>query len=72
MKANPADLREWANDVDRGIQDHPDAVKNNPDLAADAFRLRNAIRARYDQVNENRDRGLGMRPSFDKNGDLIP
>lgn len=68
MKGNPADLRELGESVDRAIQDHPDAIRCNPDISAELFKIRNVIRDRYDQVSENRDKGLG----FDKNGDLIP
>lgn len=71
MKGNPADLRELGNDIDRAIHDHRDAIINNEDIAAALFGVRNAIRARYDKVNENRDRSLGL-TGYDKNGDLIP
>lgn len=71
MKGNPADLRELGNSVDRALHDHPDAIRHNPDIAAELFRIRNTIRERYDRINENRDRGLGL-TGFDQHGDLIP
>ena len=71
MKGNPADLRELGNDIDRAIHDHMDAIRHHPEFAAELFRLRNAIWAEYDKVNENRDRSLGL-TGYDKNGDLIP
>jgi len=71
-KGNPADLRELGNDIDRAIHDHADAIKHNEDIAVALFGIRNAIRERYDRITENRDRSLGLRPGFDKNGELIP
>ena len=70
MKGNPADLRALGEDIDRAIHDHADAIVHNEYLALALFGVRNAIRERYDKINENRDRSLGL-VGFDKNGDLI-
>lgn len=73
MKGNPADLRELGNAIDRAIHDYLDCLRlpDNEDIAVGLFGVRNAIRARYDKINENRDRSLDL-TGYDKNGDLIP
>lgn len=64
-KANPADVRELALDLDRAIHCHPDACRNNPDLQAKVAKVRDEIWQRYEQISET---GKG----FTKDGDLIP
>lgn len=64
-KANPADVREWALDLERSIHDHPDAARHNPDLQAKVARVRDEIWKRYDEITENG-------PGIATDRDLIP
>lgn len=64
-RANPADVRELANDLERCITCHPDACRANPDLQAEIAKVRDKVWKRYEQISET---GKG----FTKDGDLIP
>ena len=50
MKADPKDLRAWAEDLQGTLQRHPDAVKANPDITADVIRARDKAFKRFEEV----------------------
>ena len=52
MKGDPEDLRKLADDLQFALQRRQDAIRNNPDLAADIVKVRDKVRNRYKEVTE--------------------
>ena len=65
MKGNPADIRGLAEDLGLCRSNHKDALKHNPDLAADLLKLAVKTHDRWASM-------LEAPAGFDKNGDLKP
>ena len=65
MKGNPQDLHDLGEDLQKTIDTHQDALRHNPDIAAELMKTRAKVRDRYESVMD-RPRG------FDKDGNLIP
>ena len=52
MKGNPADLRELGHDIQRAIEDHPNAIACNPDLHTKLKETRDTISKRVELLND--------------------
>lgn len=54
MKPDKDDIRRTGEDLDLIIIRHGDAMKHNPDLAAETMKLRSEWLKRYDEVSEKK------------------
>ena len=52
MKGDPEDVKNLAEDLKGALHRHPDAVRNNPDLAGELVRLRDKVYHRYEHIAE--------------------
>lgn len=52
MKHDPEDLKELADDLQKAIDSHEDALSGNPDIATELVKVKNKTRERFEQVAE--------------------
>lgn len=62
MKADPEDLRKLADDLDKAVHEHQDAIRHNPDIHSHIRSAKEKAISRYHEVHTT---------GYDKNGDVI-
>jgi hypothetical protein len=54
MKSDPEDLKNLSEDLHGALHRHPDAIRANPDIAADIIKARDKAAKRYEEVTEKK------------------